>query len=149
MHRALKTIMKIKYDGWHVYIHNFGHFDGIFMLDALSILGTLKPVIRDGRILKASFTFRTIGADKKMNKTMATLHFKDSYLILNASLKNLCVSFNVSDPKIDFPIFFLSEKGVDLKYVGEVPGYKYFAKANTPQFTLEDYEIYKSKYKGK
>jgi hypothetical protein len=149
MAKALKSIMLIKYDYYHIYIHNFGLFDGIFMVDVLSKLGKLTPTIRDNKIIKAKFTFDTVSAKgKKKNKTKGTLYFFDSYLILSASLKDLSTTFKVEDGKINFPVLFLNEAGIDLNYKGEVPPYKYFPKANTSEFTLEDYNTYKSKYQS-
>ena len=149
MGKALKSIMKIKYNSYNIYIHNFGGFDSVFMVDVLSKLGKLSPTIRDNKLIKAKFTFDTInakGKTKTRNKTKATLHFYDSYLILSSSLKDLSKSFQVDQGKIDFPLLFLNDPEMKLKYKGEVPGYKYFPKAYTTDFTLEDYNTYKSKY---
>lgn len=147
MQKALKTIMSTKYNHHHIYIHNFAQFDALFMVDALSKLGKLSPVIRDNKIIKAKFTFDTVNVKGlSKNKTKGVLHFYDSYLILTSSLKDLCSTFKVDNPKLDFPLLFLNKANLNYNYEGEVPEYKYFIKANTPYFTLEDYDKYKGNY---
>lgn len=42
------------------YVHNFSYFDAIFMMDVLSKLGTVKPLIRDNRFIQLDFSFFTI-----------------------------------------------------------------------------------------
>ena len=49
--------MKRKYDYYKIYVHNFSYFDAIFILDCLTMLGDVKPVIRDNKILKLSLSY--------------------------------------------------------------------------------------------
>ena len=73
-----------KYRGYKIYLHNFSNFDGIFLLKGLSKLGKCSPIINDGKFISLTF-IKNIS-----KKTSYTLHFRDSYLILPSSLKNLC-----------------------------------------------------------
>jgi len=64
----------------------------------------------------------------------------DSYLILPSSLKNLCKSFLVKDPKGIFPY-----KLYDINYNSKiVPDFKYFS-----GITIDQYNNYKDLYKDK
>lgn len=81
---GLKSIMKRKYFGWRVYLHNFSYFDGIFLLRKLAELGKIKnPIINDNKLIQVPFNF----GEK------STIYFYDSYLLLPDSLKNLAKSF--------------------------------------------------------
>lgn len=85
---AIRTIMKPKYHNWKVFIHNFSYFDGIFLLRILSELTDLmiKPIIREGRIINLKFSY-------SIYKTKFNLYFRDSYLLLPFSLKDLALNF--------------------------------------------------------
>jgi hypothetical protein len=39
-----------KYNYYKIYIHNLSHFDGIFLLKYLSLIGNIKPLMRNGLI---------------------------------------------------------------------------------------------------
>ena len=46
---AVKSLMLRKYDSYKVYLHNFSHFDGVFLLDILNQLSeNIEPQINDG-----------------------------------------------------------------------------------------------------
>jgi hypothetical protein len=64
------------------------------------------------------------------------LHFRDSYLLLISSLKNLCKSFYNQINKDIFPLLFN-----DIIYIGEIPDIKYFI-----FFNKEKYNNYKNNY---
>jgi hypothetical protein len=128
---ALKSIMIRKYNGYNVYMHNMAKFDIIFLLKYLVDLGVVDATIHNQRILNINFNF---GKDNQYQ-----IQFRDSYLLLLHSLDKLCKAFNVENPKIKFPIFFVNESNLD--YVGEVPDIKYFKNIN-----IKDYENYKSKF---
>src|SRR5438270_7763316 len=104
-----------KYRGYKIYLHNFSNFDGIFLLKGLSKLGKCSPIINDGKFISLTF-IKNIS-----KKTSYTLHFRDSYLILPSSLKNLCKSFNSITSKDIFPVKFN-----DINHIGVVPNIKYF-----------------------
>jgi hypothetical protein len=128
---ALKSLMIRKYDKTNIYIHNLAKFDIIFLLKYLVKLGSVNPTIHNNRIISIDFNFGENGEYQ--------IHFRDSYLILPASLMKLCKSFNVQDSKSIFPHLFVNENNLD--YIGEVPEFKYFDKVNR-----KDYNIYKSNF---
>jgi hypothetical protein len=68
---SIYYLMKRKYDQHKVFLHNFSHFDGVYLLRVLSTFTeTIRPIIRDGRIIDLKFSF---GKYK--------LYFRDSYLL--------------------------------------------------------------------
>jgi hypothetical protein len=149
MEKALKTIMKRVHHYKKIYVHNFSYFDAIFMSDVLSKLGTVKPLIRDNRFIKLSFSF--FNRDDKtgiLNKKPTTLIFYDSYLLLPFSLDNLSKSFDIKNKKSVFPFGFVNKKDFSFEYTGNIPEYKYFPKAFTDDFTLSDYNKYCEAYKN-
>jgi hypothetical protein len=128
---ALKSIMIRKYNGYNIYMHNMAKFDIIFLLKHLVNLGNVTPIIHNGRIISINLNF-----GKNLEYT---LQFKDSYLILLASLAKLSQGFNVKTLKSIFPYFFIEEN--NLNYIGEVPDFRYFTKIK-----LEEYNYYKSNF---
>jgi hypothetical protein len=129
---ALKSIMIRKYNGFSVYIHNMAKFDIIFLLKHLVKLGDVKPIIHNGRIISINLNF---GKDLEYR-----LQFKDSYLILLASLAKLTKGFGVETQKSIFPFLFVNED--NLNYIGEVPEFKYFGN----KISKIDYQDYISKF---
>nr|YP_010146944.1 hypothetical protein K4014_mgp23 [Cyclocybe aegerita]QQP21453.1 hypothetical protein [Cyclocybe aegerita] len=124
--RAMNDICIRKYKNYKVYLHNFFKFDGYFLVKYLSDIGFVdNPIINKGKIISLKFTY---------NKY--TITFRDSYLLLPSSLRNLCKSFNTESQKDIFP-YLLS----DINYIGEVPDFKYFS-----NISLEDYNKYKELY---
>jgi len=139
MEKAIRYIMQRKYDGYKVYAHNLSHFDGIFMIDILSKLGTVKPLMRGNKILKLNFTFK-LGISARLHR----LIFMDSLLMLPNSLDRLSKSFNVVSKKSIFPHLFLDDKNISLNYVGKCPDYKFFTNVSR-----DDYNKYAQKYINK
>lgn len=133
---ALKSIMIKKYNNYNVYIHNLAKFDVIFLMKYLVKLGLIEPLIHNQRIISLKMSW-------KIDKNSYKLHFRDSYLILLASLKKLSTNFNVKTPKTIFPLFFVNENNFD--YVGEVPNINYFGN----KITQEEYNKYSENFKSK
>jgi hypothetical protein len=129
---ALKSILVRKYNGYNIYIHNMAKFDIIFLLKYLVKLGEVQPIIHNGRIITINLNF---GRDLEYK-----LQFKDSYLILLASLAKLTKGFMVKNLKSIFPFLFVSED--NLNYIGEVPGFKYFG----DKIKLSEYNDYISQF---
>ena len=104
---SIESIMIQKYKGYIVYLHNFSYFDGVFLIKILSSLNVnIKPIIREGRII--DFRIR--------DNNNLTLYFRDSYLLLPASLDKLAKSFNTSTQKGDFEVTKVTENNyIDLK----------------------------------
>ena len=105
--QAMSDICIRKYKNYRIYLHNFSKFDGYFLIKYLAKLGYCDPIIHKGKIISCIFTYNGI-----------KVTFLDSYLLLTSSLKKLCKSFNVNDPKSIFP-FLLN----DINYSGEIPEY--------------------------
>jgi hypothetical protein len=148
--KGIKTIMIRKYDYYKIYVHNFSYFDAIFMIDILSKLGTVKPLMRDNKILKLNFMFDTVNEKtNQKNNRKCRLIFYDSYLLLQASLNNLSKSFNIENKKSIFPFNFINQKDFSFNYNSYVPEYKFFPGAFTSSFTQKDYKEYCSQYKDR
>jgi hypothetical protein len=115
---SINYLMKRKYHQHKVYLHNFSYFDGVFLLRILSSLGdSVKPIIRDSKIIDLKFYFN--------NNYL--LSFRDSYLILPSSLKDLAIQFKGLNKGL-YPYNFVNSKDVDLNYIGDIPNIKYFDK---------------------
>nr|YP_009487206.1 hypothetical protein [Russula abietina]AWB36108.1 hypothetical protein [Russula abietina] len=125
---AINSIMIKKYNNWNIYIHNMAKFDMIFLLKYLVKLGHTQPIIHNNRIISVELITNKIN-----------LKFKDSYLILLASLNKLSKAFKIKNPKSQFPIFFLTEN--NLEYEGIVPDIKFFK-----NITFEEYNKYKNSF---
>lgn len=136
-----KNLMKRKFDYYKVYVHNFSYFDAIFLIDCLSILGEVKPVFRENKILKLTFTFKIKDSDKRVCR----LIFYDSNLIFQTSLRKLSKSFKIDNEKTFFPYGFMNDTNLNFNYNGEVPDIQHFL--NT--ISEDDYKKYKDKFKNK
>jgi hypothetical protein len=124
-------LMKRKYHNHRIYLHNFSRFDAIFLLRVLSNLtDKIKPIMRNGQFLDLRFKF-----GKKY-----TLFFRDSLLLLPATLRSLATNFNVEDKSI-FPYSFVNNSNIPLTYSGLVPEYKYFE-----AISLDEYISYSAKF---
>jgi hypothetical protein len=122
---AITYLMKRKYHKYKVFLHNFSHFDGIFLLRILSSLSdNIKPIIRDGRIIDLKFTF---------SSNNYVLNFRDSFLLLPSSLDKLTKNFNVSNKTI-FPYLFVNDKNIELNYIGKVPSFDKFSNISIEQY---------------
>jgi hypothetical protein len=78
--------------------------------------GKVEPLLKNGKLI--SIKVKIEGADKSDNKTIV---FKDSYLLLPNSLRQLCEAFKVDNPKSHFP-FLLS----NIYYSGIIPKFEYW-----------------------
>jgi len=97
---TVKFLMKRKYTGYKIYLHNFSNFDGIFLIRILSSLSDkIKPIIRDNRIIDLNLIQNCI------------LYFRDSYLMLPSSLRKLAIQFNVDNKGI-FPYNFFNNPNI-------------------------------------
>jgi hypothetical protein len=129
---ALKDLMIKKYDNYKVYIHNLAKFDAIFLFKYLIKLGIVNPIIHNDRLISINLNY---GKNNEYK-----LQFKDSYLILLASLAKLGQGFKVSTVKSVFPILFVNENNLD--YIGKVPDISYFSN----KIKLSDYKEYCSNF---
>jgi hypothetical protein len=130
--KALLFIMRRKYNGYKIYVHNLSNFDGIFIIKILSSIEDIyiKPVIKDDKIIELKIMFN------KYN-----IIFRDSFLMLPTSLKALAKQFNVENKGL-FPYNFVNNKfndNINLSYSGNIPDYKYFTNITTSQYL--DYKL--------
>jgi len=133
---AINFLLKRKYNGYKVYVHNLSNFDGIFLMNIFSSIDNIKilPTLKDGKMINIKLSYDNINAYQ--------ISFRDSYLMLPSSLKSLAKQFNVANKTI-FPYNFVNDKfnkNINLNYISKVPAFKYFI-----NLTLDQYNEY-SKY---
>jgi len=102
---AIKAICNWKYNNYNVYAHNFSSFDGIFLLKILNKIGNINPTIKDGKLISVNLFYNGTKEDNKIY----TINFFDSILLLQASLRKLGKSFNVSTQKGSFDPTIVNE----------------------------------------
>ncbi len=78
---AITSLLKRKYNGYKVYVHNLSNFDGIFILKILSSIENIKifPIIKDNKMINIKLTYDGINN--------YSVSFRDSLLMLPSSLK--------------------------------------------------------------
>nr|AAG44761.1 POLB-P1 [Cyclocybe aegerita] len=126
--RAMNDLCIRKYRNYKRYIYIIlPNLMAIFLVKYLANIGFVDNIIiNKGRIITLKFSYNNY-----------SITFRDSYLLLPASLRKLCKSFNNETQKDIFPYLFS-----DINYVGEVPEYRYFN-----SISLEEYNNYKDLYK--
>src|SRR6266498_3704185 len=130
---AITDICIRKYKNYRIYLHNFSKFDGYFLIKYLAQLGYCEPIIHKGKIISCNFTSHKHGVK---------ITFMDSYLILPSSLKNLCKSFDVKDPKGIFPYNLY-----DINYSSKlVPDFKYFNIIKYPTLPSLSFNLFRTHY---
>lgn len=117
---AIKSLMKRKYHGWNVYIHNLSHFDGIFLLRLITQVGNLKPTLKDGNIINLNLSWKNSNG-----KSVYDINFRDSLLLLPNSLRKLSKAFNVENKGI-FPYRFVNDPTISLQYEGLTPNISFY-----------------------
>jgi len=108
-----------------VYAHNLSGFDGIFLLKHLLKYGKVKPLLFNGKLMSIKINLNIDGYKNK------TIIFKDSYLLLPQSLRNLCVAFNINIGKGYFP-FLLT----NIFYKGILPNFENWTGISLSEFEL-------------
>lgn len=98
-----------------VYAHNLSGFDGILLMKHFIPFGKVEPVLFNGKLMSIKVKLNIDGYKNK------TIIFKDSYLLLPQSLRNLCLAFNVTLPKGYFPF-----KLTNIFYTGIIPAFEYW-----------------------
>jgi hypothetical protein len=121
-----------------VYAHNLGKFDGIFLFNQLLELGVVEPLYHNNRIISLKLNLTIPGYTNK------TIIFKDSYLLLPQSLRNLCLAFNVKTFKSYFP-FNLS----NIFYIGVFPKFEYWTDISLSEYDILAGEFLKNKWSFK
>lgn len=116
-----------------MYLHNFSNFDSIFLRGALYLLtDKIDPIIRDNRIIDLKLNFGEA-------KTKYSLYFRDSYLLIPASLEKLAIAFNV-EHKGMFPHLFVNNINIPLDYISDVPTIDTFIWKKNPNLSVEENE---------
>ena len=114
----LKTFKDVEF----IYAHNFSGFDGIFLFKHLlrHKNGVADPILFKEKLIGIKYKVKIISDTGKV--TSKTYIFKDSYLLLNFSLRELCKAFGVTDPKTYFPFNI-----TDINYESETfPGFNLY-----------------------
>lgn len=128
----LKEIIRVAENNTTIYAHNFGKFDGVFLLKHILELFRneydIEPVISDNIIKQILLTEKV--------KPKKLIRFHDSYLMLPSGLKKLCDAFNIEEGKGIFPHEFVSEDKIN--YSGGKPSIKYYS-----NITIEEYNLIK------
>ena len=104
---VILSILKPKYSGYIIYVHNLSNFDGIFLINTLAEISDLYskkeasikilPVLRSGNFINI-----------KVNYGKYNISFRDSYLLLPLSL--------YASAQILYSTFFIATK-LPLKYL--------------------------------
>jgi hypothetical protein len=126
--------MLTKFKNYIIYVHNFGNFDFYFINKLFKENKDIKckPFFKDNNLYSLKITINI----KNKNHSIT---FKDSYLLLDHSLRKLGNDFKVDVLKEYFPYSFVNEN--NLNYVGEIPNYNYYTTNinKKDQLKYEDY----------
>ena len=125
MKSALSSLMKRKYKGWNVYVHNGSLFDYIFLLRYITEMGHVEPLIKYGKFINIKLSWDKQVNDKGIVKYKYNINFRDSLLLLPAPLRKLAVAFNVEN-KGFFPFNFLKDSNIPLDYKGNTPDFSLY-----------------------
>src|SRR6185436_19314569 len=104
-----------------VYAHNLGHFDGLYIIEALHTIGVCNPLIKDKKIVQVDFSVNCKYNGRKGGEKERKIRIKlyDSYQLIPVNLKTLAEDFNCDTQKGIFPYDFVNQN--NLNYVGPVP----------------------------
>nr|YP_010691084.1 DNA polymerase [Phellinus igniarius]WBU93185.1 DNA polymerase [Phellinus igniarius] len=136
MSHALKRLLTKANSSKSVYIHNSSNFDLIILLKHITNYPgvEIEPIIKDGNFINLKIKYGS-------NKTYF-INFKDSYLLLPLSLRNLAEQFKVDTLKSIFPYNFVTKE--NLNYVGPIPSLEFFEDVSDL-----DYNSYLEAFVGK
>lgn len=111
--------MLTNYNKYTVYVHNLSNFDSLFIIKMLISSKKIKfePFYKNNKLYSLNLSLL-------VNKKIHSLTFRDSYLLLNTSLRKLAIDFKVPTLKGVFPYTFIN--GNNLDYIGELPSYNYY-----------------------
>lgn len=131
----LSTLFTRKYNDKIIYIHNSSEFDLIFLLKYIVSFKNIKvdPIVKDGKFINLDVRFGP--------KHIYSINFRDSMLLLSASLSDLGTAFKVNSVKDIFPHSFVNAG--NLNYIGDVPAYSYFDQSKV---TLSEYQDYVKRF---
>ena len=121
---CLDSLLTEKFHMYTFYIHNLGKFDGIFLLRILVRLRKNYPDIWDYNTDFKDNKILYLDISKKVGKKKYRIKIHDSLLMLNASLDELCKTFDTNIKKGIFPYNFV--KRDTLFYIGVKPDYGFY-----------------------
>ena len=115
--------------GKYVFAHNFSKFDGFYLVPYfMKKVNDKKIEAKDYNVMiSTQGESKIYGIDFKNKKK--TIKFRDWYLLVNESLKNLAILLNLENPdfkKTIFPYNFLKENPENLFYKGKKPEFNNF-----------------------
>jgi len=94
---AIESLLKPKYSGYNIYIHNLSKFDGVFLFKFLSIFKSnkfntqLTPINRSGNIINWKLNFSSVNSKRQLKYF---INFRDSLLMFpEQSLDKLAIYF--------------------------------------------------------
>lgn len=117
----------------NMYAHNLSNFDGVFLLNHLMEYGKLEPLYFNGKLMSIKLKLNITGFEGK------TIIFKDSYLLLPASLRVLSDVFKVNSVKSYFPYGL-----TNIFYTGVFPKLEYWS-GITPNIYNNLKKLFKNK----
>ena len=133
---SLTSLLRRKYNGYIVYVHNLSSFDVNFILKYLAELTPIKLIYKDGKVISIKAFYG--------DKNAYTITFIDSYQILPSSLEKLANIFELSISKTPFPHGFLDGDPKKFNYVGAPPAMEYFPEGTFAN--IEEYNRYYNTY---
>ena len=116
--RVIESIFKHKeLNGYTFFAHNLGRFDSIFLIKGVAKMDdyTIKAVWKDDTVLSVTI---------KHNESKHKIKILDSIQFVNASLRDILVSFNCTINKGNYPYSFVNKD--NLNYEGVLPDLKYY-----------------------
>jgi hypothetical protein len=98
--KSSSDLLQAKFNAFHVYLHNFSKFDGVFILKNLASSipsKDIKFLVRDRNLLSITVSYNyTKMVDGKVKRLRGHISFHDSLLILPGSLAKLAINFGVT-----------------------------------------------------
>jgi hypothetical protein len=127
--KQLFTFIKSDNKTITIYAHNFSGFDGIFLLNHLLPFGNVEPLLFNGKLISVKLTILIEGDNELTKSNGKSIIFKDSYLLLPVSLRELALTYNCTENKGIFPF-----KLTDIFYSGVFPRFEYFTDINISEY---------------
>lgn len=109
-----------------IYVHNLAHFDGLYVIEALQSICSVKPLLKDNKFIyiDASCSCEYIGKKGVKKYRDIKIRLFDSYQLIPANLRDLAKNFGCQTQKGKFPHSFVNEH--NLNYVGPIPSISSF-----------------------
>lgn len=129
---CLDTMLKLKYNNFIFYIHNFSRYDVYFIYNILLKANekkgfnyyNLNPTFRDDEIINLNISKKKIVNLPESKTYTIKISLRDSMTLLNNSLENLTNLLESRYPKLIFPHKFVNEKTIF--YIGNKPDIRYY-----------------------